>query len=268
MGPQRPRTASRVMRGAGALAVGCALAVTAFVGTAGAGPAASGTRAATATTMATANAPVASRPTTREAWTARIVIPVHARSAPKASARRVAKVDAIAPYNKGPHVLLVLAARSTKQGVWYRVLLNNRPNDAAGWVPAEAVRVEKTPYRIVVHIGARSLELLKGGKRLGKWTVAVGSTANPTPVGRFALSEVVKQANPSGFFGTYILTLSAHSEHLSDFDGGDGRVALHGTNRASLLGQAVSHGCVRLANAVATRIGRTVPAGAPVDILP
>ncbi|MGD9573677.1 MAG: L,D-transpeptidase [Thermoleophilia bacterium] len=257
--------------GAGALASGCALAVAAVLaGTAGAGPAAPGPGPGTAeaTARTAANPPVASRPTTREAWTARIVIPVHARSAPKASARKVAKVDAIAPYNKGPHVLLVLAARSTKKGVWYRVLLNNRPNDAAGWIPAEAVRVEKTPYRIVVRIGARSIELLKGGKRLGKWTVAVGTSANPTPTGRFAMSEIVKQPNPAGFFGTYILTLTAHSEHLSDFDGGDGRVALHGTNRASLLGQAVSHGCVRLANAVATRIGRTVPAGAPVDILP
>ncbi|MGE3138950.1 MAG: L,D-transpeptidase [Thermoleophilia bacterium] len=257
--------------GAGALASGCALAVAAVLaGTAGAGPAAPGPGPGTAeaTARTAANPPVASRPTTREAWTARIVIPVHARSAPKASARKVAKVDAIAPYNKGPHVLLVLAARSTKRGVWYRVLLNNRPNDAAGWIPAEAVRVEKTPYRIVVRIGARSIELLKGGKRLGKWTVAVGTSANPTPTGRFAMSEIVKQPNPAGFFGTYILTLTAHSEHLSDFDGGDGRVALHGTNRASLLGQAVSHGCVRLANAVATRIGRTVPAGAPVDILP
>jgi lipoprotein-anchoring transpeptidase ErfK/SrfK len=103
---------------------------------------------------------------------------------------------------------------------------------------------------------------------VGRWTVAVGTQANPTPKGSFALSEIVKQRNPAGFFGTYILTLSAHSEKLSEFDGGDGRVALHGTNRPQLLGQAVSHGCVRLANSVATRIGRTVPAGSPVDILP
>jgi lipoprotein-anchoring transpeptidase ErfK/SrfK len=111
------------------------------------------------------------------------------------------------------------------------------------------------------------MDLLRKGKRVGRWKVAVGTPANPTPTGRFAVSEVVRQRNPKGFFGTYIITISAHSENLSEFDGGDGRVALHGTNRASLLGQAVSHGCVRLDNRVATRLGRSVPPGAPVDIL-
>ena len=77
----------------------------------------------------------------------------------------------------------------------------------------------------------------------------------------------MRQKNPNGFFGTYILTLTAHSLNLSEFDGGDGRVALHGTSQPQLLGQAVSHGCVRLANAVATRLARTVPAGSPVDIV-
>ena len=75
------------------------------------------------------------------------------------------------------------------------------------------------------------------------------------------------QRNPRGFYGTYIITISAHSENLSEFDGGDGRVALHGTNQPGLLGQAVSHGCVRLDNGVATRLGRNVPPGAPVDIV-
>ena len=217
---------------------------------------------------ATAPRAIASRPTTTEAWTARVLLPVHTRSAPRAAARKTSKLSVTAPYNGGSNVLLVLGARSTvKDGLWYRVRLTSRPNTAAGWIPAEAVQVKKTPYRVVVRLGARKVELLKKGQVVGRWAAAVGTPANPTPTGRFAISEVVKQANPGGFFGTYIITLTAHSENLSEFDGGDGRVALHGTNQPQLLGQAVSHGCVRLGNSVATRIGRTVPAGAPVDIL-
>jgi lipoprotein-anchoring transpeptidase ErfK/SrfK len=246
-------------------AAACAVAATAA--TAGAAPAGGGAQTATAT--GSAPRAIASRPTTKEAWTARVLLPVHTRAAPRASARKTSKLGPTAPYNTGPNVLLVIGARATKaHGVWYRVLLNSRPNDAAGWVPAEAVRVQRTPWRVTVRLGDRKLELRKAGKVVGRWTVAVGTQANPTPKGSFALSEIVKQRNPAGFFGTYILTLSAHSEKLSEFDGGDGRVALHGTNRPQLLGQAVSHGCVRLANSVATRIGRTVPAGSPVDILP
>jgi lipoprotein-anchoring transpeptidase ErfK/SrfK len=224
---------------------------------------------ASATAAQPAPRAIASRPTTKEAWTARVVLPVHTRAAPRASARKTSKLSVVAPYNGGPHVLLVTGARASRaDGVWYRVRLTSRPNDAAGWVPEQAVRVERTSYRIVVRLGARTLQLYKAGAAVGTWKVAVGTTTNPTPTGSFALSEIVRQANPKGFFGPYILTLSAHSLKLSDFDGGDGRVALHGTSQPGLLGQAVSHGCVRLANAVVTRLGRTVPAGAPVEILP
>jgi lipoprotein-anchoring transpeptidase ErfK/SrfK len=212
--------------------------------------------------------PIASRPTTREAWTARVLLPVHTRSAPRADARRTGKLSVLAPYDRGPQVLLVTGARSTaKDGVWYRLLLPSRPNDATGWVPAEAVQVRRTPYRVVVRLGARRAELVRAGEVIGRWSVVVGTRANPTPTGRFAVSEVVRQANPGGFFGTYIITLSAHSANLSEFDGGDGRVALHGTNRPELLGTAASHGCVRLANAAATRLGRVVSPGAPVDVV-
>ena len=226
--------------------------------------------ALTSAPAAAAPAPraIASRPTTTEAWTARVLLPVHTRSAPRASARKTSKLAVTAPYNGASNVLLVLAARASRaNGVWYRVRLASRPNDAAGWVPAEAVQVKRTPFRVVVRLGTRKLELLRKGKVVGRWTVAIGTSANPTPAGRFAISEIVRQQRPSGFFGTYIITLTAHSANLSEFDGGDGRVALHGTNQPQLLGQAVSHGCVRLSNPVATRIARTVPAGAPVDIL-
>ena len=229
---------------------------------------AAGGAAATAASSSAAPRAIASRPTTKEAWTARVILPVHTRAAPRASSRMTSKLPVTAPYNGGPNVLLVLAARSTRaDGVWYRVRLTSRPNDASGWIPAEAVRVQRTPYRIIVHLSTRRLELRRAGKVTGSWKVAVGTPANPTPTGSFALSEIVKQKDPGGFFGTYILTLTAHSLNLSEFDGGDGRVALHGTSQPQLLGQAVSHGCVRLANAVATRIARTVPAGAPVDIV-
>ncbi len=244
-----------------------ALAAAAGLAAACAGLAMTAGPAAGATEDATGQRAIASRPTTKEAWTARVLLPVHTRSAPRVKARKTTKLSVAAPYNGGANVLLVLGAKVNREGVWYKVRLTTRPNTASGWVPAEAVQVRRTPWRIVVRLGSRTMDLIRAGRRVGSWKVAVGTPANPTPVGRFAVSEVVRQRNPSGFFGTYIITISAHSENLSEFDGGDGRVALHGTNRPSLLGQAVSHGCVRLENRVATRLGRNVPPGAPVDII-
>jgi lipoprotein-anchoring transpeptidase ErfK/SrfK len=43
-------------------------------------------------------------------------------------------------------------------------------------------------------------------------------------------------------------------------------VALHGTNRPSLLGLRVSNGCIRVSNAAIRRIWRLAPTGTPVLI--
>jgi lipoprotein-anchoring transpeptidase ErfK/SrfK len=60
---------------------------------------------------------------------------------------------------------------------------------------------------------------------------------------------------------------------LARYDGGDGRVALHGRGGASLrdpLGSARSHGCVRLENTAIDWLVRAISsarlAGTPVDV--
>ena len=75
------------------------------------------------------------------------------------------------------------------------------------------------------------------------------------------------------FLGSWVLSLSAHSDVLMRYDGGDGRAALHGRGGASFLdplGTAASHGCVRLSNETISwlvrTIGRTRLPGTPVRI--
>ena len=48
--------------------------------------------------------------------------------------------------------------------------------------------------------------------------------------------------------------------------GGDGLVAIHGTNATGLLGRAVSHGCVRVSDAAVSRLYRVLRPGMPVEI--
>jgi lipoprotein-anchoring transpeptidase ErfK/SrfK len=50
------------------------------------------------------------------------------------------------------------------------------------------------------------------------------------------------------------------------FAGGDGQVGIHGTNRPELLGRDVSHGCIRVSNAVITRMAKLVARGTPVSL--
>lgn len=78
---------------------------------------------------------------------------------------------------------------------------------------------------------------------------------------------------PADFFGAWVIGLTAHSDVLAHFDGGDGRVGMHGRGGASLrdpLGTARSHGCIRLANADISTLVRLVGAaqlpGVPVRV--
>ena len=195
-------------------------------------------------------------------------MPTTLRRGPSMRAAKYKKLSPYAPFDEGPQVLLVLEARtSIRDGVWYKVRTPDRPLEDSGWLPEDAVKVKKTKFRIQVDISDRELTLYRGGVVADTWKVAVGTPDNPTPEGEFAISEIVPQPNPNGFFGPYIITLTAHSAKLSDFDGGDGRVALHGTSLPNLLGTAASHGCIRLPNELAIQIAKTVPLGSPVDVV-
>lgn len=212
--------------------------------------------------------PLATAPTARRAWVARVLLPTVARSQPRRGARVVRRVSPYGPYDRDPQSLLVLESRGTPSGSWYRVLLPARPNGTSGWVAASDVQVSATAYRVRIDLGDRRLELLRAGRRVRTWSVGVGTAANPTPTGLFAVSEIVPQTPASGFFGPFIVTLTAHSTRLSDFDGGQGQVAVHGTSLPGLLGGAVSHGCVRMRNDAITVVARLVPRGAPVEVVP
>jgi lipoprotein-anchoring transpeptidase ErfK/SrfK len=64
------------------------------------------------------------------------------------------------------------------------------------------------------------------------------------------------------------LATDGYSEMIDEFDNGVPVIALHGTNRPELVGQAVSNGCIRVPNEFIQQLADTVPRGAPVDIWP
>ena len=71
---------------------------------------------------------------------------------------------------------------------------------------------------------------------------------------------------PEGAYGPFAFGLALHSDTLSEFGTGDGQVGIHGTNAPGTVGGDVSHGCIRVANAVVTRLARRLPLGTPVTI--
>lgn len=146
----------------------------------------------------------------------------------------------LGPRQLGDTWLPVIA----QQPGWVQVLLPSRPNGSTGWVTDVALDRAVTPYLIRVHLRSLSMELFKGGQRLGDWTVGIGKQSAPTPVGRTFLlgsfSDAAQQYSP------VILPLGTHSPTLDSFGGGPGTVAIHTWPTANVFGTRSSDGCIRV----------------------
>jgi hypothetical protein len=161
-----------------------------------------------------------------------------------------------------PRVFLV---RETRDG-WLRALLPMEPNGSEGWIRTSDVRLSEHPFRIEVDLGRKRLIAYRGDRMFLREPAAVGTAATPTPTGLFFTTLVARPDDPSGPYGPFAYGLSAYSEVLDQFAGGDGQVAIHGTNSPWSIGQAVSHGCIRLRNEAITKLVRAVPLGTPVRV--
>ena len=151
----------------------------------------------------------------------------------------------------------------TGEPMWYRITVPGRPNGRTGWIPAASVDVKPIDRWLVIYRGARKFELYVKDKVVRTGKVAVGASGMETPTGLF---YVQSKFDPSwGVLGAYAFETSGYSK-LSDWPGG-GVVGVHGTNTPNLIGQAVSHGCVRLFNKDIQFLRGVVPVGTPIKIV-
>lgn len=161
-----------------------------------------------------------------------------------------------------PAVFLVDEAAGSR----FKVKLPIRPNGSTAWIRAVDVKVSTVAYRVTVDLPRRRLTVWRGRRVLQRTPIGVGKTLTPTPSGVYYITALLKQPNPTGAYGPYAFGLSAHSNVLRTFAGGNGRIGLHGTNAPSGIGGNVSHGCVRMPNSVIRRLARLLPLGTPVRI--
>jgi lipoprotein-anchoring transpeptidase ErfK/SrfK len=160
-----------------------------------------------------------------------------------------------------PRVLLVLS----RQDGWVEVAVPARPNGRTGWVEAAALRVEPVSGEIRVDVGRRRMTVALPGEDVVVTEVAVGSDAHPTPTGTHFVTDRVRPDDADGPYGSFALGLSAYSPTLTEFDGADGQVGIHGTDRPDSIGQAASNGCVRVPPEIEEVLSR-VPLGTPVVV--
>ena len=150
---------------------------------------------------------------------------------------------------------------------WLHVYLPTRPNSSTGWIKESDVTVSPPlEYQIKVSLADHKVTLLHNGVVELEAPAAIGTAEDPTPTGTFYYTDPLDLANQPGTgYGVFAIGLSGHSNTLSEFDGGDGQIAIHGTDDEGTIGQDVSHGCVRVANDIILKLAK-LPLGTPVVI--
>ena len=168
------------------------------------------------------------------------------------------------PDKQIPQVFLVEDQR--KDG-WVKVLLAERPNGSTGWVRAADVQLTPNPYHLKVTLGEHKITVFQGNKSIYEGPVAIGAADTPTPPGTYYTRVLIQAPDPNTVYGPFAYGLSAHSDVLTEFNGGDAEVGVHGNNDPSVLGKSVTHGCIRMDNDQIVKLSKVLPLGTPVEIV-
>lgn len=223
-----------------------------------------GTTATTATTTASRSTEARTKVEARFPAAGQFVVhSVAIRKTPNPHSRVVKVLHDFRPDFRPQEILAVRRQVGSDGNVWYRVSIPMRPNGTYGWIPADSVSLAPTAGQIVIHLGSRTIDLYWHRKHVYHARVAIGAPGRETPLGHyFVAARFVPYHDP--FLGVFAVETSAYSK-LTEWPGG-GVVGIHGTSLPQLLGQAVSHGCVRVANSTARKLKRYAPLGTPIWI--
>jgi lipoprotein-anchoring transpeptidase ErfK/SrfK len=162
---------------------------------------------------------------------------------------------------------------------------------AAAPVPQQPVRPPVVPLpaattaaatatsnrKIVLELGKRTISLWEGSKVLGKWPVAIGDSATPTPKGLFSIrNKVINPQYQSTNTGKNNPTIGANGPLGDRWIGfhatSKNQFGIHGTPPAWAWavhqGAAVTHGCVRMLGTHVRALFDQVDVGTPVEVKP
>jgi L,D-transpeptidase-like protein len=161
-----------------------------------------------------------------------------------------------------PRVLGVVDQR----GGWIGVQAAELRNGEIAWVRRREARVDCVNWSLHADLSKRMLFVRRDGRTIRKMRVAVGRRSNPTPKGRFTVTDKLRVTDPDSPYGCCVLALSGHQTNLPAYWPGGDRLAVHATTDESTIGDPVSLGCLRTASSRARWLIETVPLGSPIFI--
>ena len=129
---------------------------------------------------------------------------------------------------------------------------NIRISITNGRRPRLARRIKQSDIQIVVQLDERKVEVHRKGEIIKEYLIAIGQADWETPEGSFSIIQKVEypiwQHPITGEIVPVGKDNPLGSRWIGFLSSSDGEIGFHGTNEANLIGEAISHGCVRMLN--------------------
>lgn len=130
----------------------------------------------------------------------------------------------------------------------------------------------QTSLRVVVRTRTRKVFVYEGNVIVASYAIAVGKEGWETPIGEYRIFS--KEVNPvfKNFKTGVVIQPGAENplgvRWIGFWTDGKTQIGFHGTNQPNLIGQAVSHGCIRMRNKDVVSLFEKVEVGTPVIVQP
>jgi len=153
-----------------------------------------------------------------------------------------------------------------RRGDWVAVQAPELGNGELAWLPANRARLDCVRWSMHADLSRRLLYVRRDGDTVRRFNIAIGRPGNPTPKGRFSVTDKLRVSDKGSPYGCCVLALSGHQDRLpAGWLGGD-RLAIHATKELSSLGNPASLGCMRITSVQARWLIKTIPLGAPLFV--
>jgi lipoprotein-anchoring transpeptidase ErfK/SrfK len=133
------------------------------------------------------------------------------------------------------------------------------------WWSLRGRLTDPPPVRLVVSLSARELSVVEDGEVVRTYSIAVGRPKHPTPTGRFRTGDIVwnpswrppdvdwardETYQPPGAPANPMQGVKIYFRAPDYF--------IHGTNDPDSIGEAASHGCIRMTASDAIHLARRI----------
>lgn len=139
--------------------------------------------------------------------------------------------------------------------------------DADLFLPAP----EKT-IRLVIRLSERRVYVYDQDQVINSYPIAIGRTGWDTPTGKFKVIQMLREPVWEHPFTGELVPPGPDnplgSRWIGFWTDGTNYIGFHGTPNTETVGQAASHGCIRMYDQDVTALFEIVQMGTPVEVVP